>query len=424
MITVIALAIFIAGYIGITLEHNLRVNKSAFALAIGGLLWVLVAYATHDSHYSDELIHTGAEIFELVMFLLAAMSLVEVLVHYQFFDLLKAKITQYNLNDKKQFLILNTMTFFLSGIVDNLTITIVMIYMAKQFFKGENLLHTAAAIVISANAGGAFSPIGDVTTIMLWLAGKFTASQIIFRGFMPSFTMFAVSTAIIYRNIINGNKDTTSENIKRLSRSEILVVVLAFGSFGLPLAMSYLSLPPYIGLLLGLGIVWLATDFFKQVSKQTTHLEVSLEKLIQKTDIASLKFFVGILLAASALNQLGILQDFAGFIFGESPNFTRIAIGNTILGLLSSIIGNVPLTAIAIKMFSTPVSSLWILLAITVGTGSSLLVIGSAAGVMAMSLVKELNFTKYAKIAFIPVILGYIAAVVTWAIQLKILGTA
>jgi Na+/H+ antiporter NhaD/arsenite permease-like protein len=387
-------------------------------------LWVVAALGAHDTHYSQDLIHTGAEIFELVMFLLAAMSIVEVLVHYQFFDLLKSKITQYSLNDQKQFLILNTMTFFLSGIVDNLTITIVMIYMAKQFFKGENLLQTAAAIVISANAGGAFSPLGDVTTIMLWLAGKFTASQIIFRAFLPSLAMFAVSTAMIYPKIKNGDKDTTKENVNRLSRSEILVVFLCFISFGFPLVMSYLSLPPYIGLLLGLGLVWMATDLFKQISTRTTHLEISLDKLIQKTDIASIKFFVGILLAAAALGELGILEQFAMFIFGESPTFTRIAIGNSFLGLFSAIVGNVPLTALAIEMLETSISSLWVLLAIAVGTGSSLLVIGSAAGVMAMGLVKELNFTKYLKIAFVPVILGYIAAIVTWVIQLQILGTA
>lgn len=415
MLVSLILIIFVIGYLAITLEHNLKVNKSAVALATGGIVWVL-ASIVRPEHLHDAFVHTGAEIFEIVIFLLSAMSLVEVLVHYQFFDVIKAKINAYNLDDKRQFLLLTGTTFFLSAVIDNLTATLVMLFMAKQFFKKPNLYYVAAGIVIAANAGGAFSPLGDVTTIMLWLAGKFGTAEIVVRGFLPAAAMAGVAIAMIYPRVKNGDQDTQSTNITTLSRSEKIVIATTFASFGLPLLMSLFDLPPYIGLLIGLGVVWLLVDIFKQISKQRTHLEVSLEQLIAKTDLASIKFFVGILLAVSALNHIGILEQFGNVIY-QQGSYQQVIIGNSVLGLISAVLDNVPLTAMAIKILHTPITSLWILLAITVGTGGSLLIVGSAAGVIAMGSIPALSFKRYVKIAFVPVMAGYLAAIAVWYAQ-------
>lgn len=422
-LTLITLGIFITGYLFISLEHNLRVNKSAVALAVGGLLWILASIIKPDD-LRLALTHSSAEIFEIVIFLLAAMSLVEVLVHYQFFDLLRQRIHRYNLDDKRQFLLLTTMTFFLSAVIDNLTATLVMLFIAKQFFSKTNLIYVAAAIVITANAGGAFSPLGDVTTIMLWLAGKFTATQIILRGFLPSLAMGGVAVGLIYPKITQGDIDTDQEEPVTLARSEKAVIGLTFACFSMPLIMSVFKLPPYIGLLLGLGVVWFVVDALKQVSKHKTHLEVSLEKLIAKTDLGSIKFFVGILLAVSALNHVGILSHFGDVVYGNDPSQQRIITGNVSMGLISAVLDNVPLTAMSLQILDTNSISLWILLAISVGTGGSLLVVGSAAGVIAMGSIKGLSFKKYLSVAFVPVLIAYTVAIAVWYGQFLIFPTA
>lgn len=416
MISILAISIFIAGYFLITLEHKVRLNKSAIALVTGTLLWVLVSLQP-NAHFENELIHAGAEIFGLVVFLLAAMSLVEILVHYRFFDVVRGKIFKLGLNEKKQFLVISVITFFLSAVVDNLTCTIVMIQIARNFFKGTNLLRSAAGVVIAANAGGAFSPIGDVTTIMLWLANKFTALEIITRGFLPSLAMLITTTAVMYPQITNTQDDTKDEIVTKFGKSEKIVIAGVFGSFFLPVIFNQIGLPPYLGLILGLGIVWIIIDLFKQIRPKLTHLEASIEEFIKKTDIPSLKFFIGILLAVSALGSLGILEAASQLLYGGDESVSRVVLGNIGLGVLSAIVDNVPLTAIAIDILPSVSASLWVLLALTVGTGGSLLIVGSAAGVIAMGMVRELNFVNYIKYAFIPALLGYLAAVTVWCIQ-------
>lgn len=413
---ILSSVIFVLAYAAIALEHKLHLNKSAVALAAGAVLWLL-ASVSGIPHLGDELVHAGADVFAIVIFLLAAMSLVEILAHYRFFDVLRGKLYALKLDDGKQFLLLSLLTFFLSAVIDNLTTTIIMIQIARQFFKGQNLLIMGAAIVISANAGGAFSPIGDVTTVMLWFAGKFSALEIIIKGILPSLMLWIVSTGLMHRKLKADTKDTTTEMVQSLSRSERFVVAAVFISFLLPLGMSAVGLPPYMGLLFGLGLVWLVIDLFKRYSKHQTHLSASIESLIQKTDISSLKFFIGILLAVSALHSLGILEILAEIIYGHAPTLQTLIAGNISLGFMSAILDNVPLTAIAIQILETSDTGLWALLAIAVGTGGSLLVIGSAAGVVAMGMLKELNFGNYFKIAFIPALAGYVAAMAVWGLQ-------
>lgn len=419
--TVIGGLIFALGYLGIAIEHKIHMSKSAIALAMGGLLWLVVALTVGggDHGISEAVRHAGGEIFEIVAFLLAAMSLVEILVHYRLFDFIRGKLFALGLNDRQQFLGITFITFFLSALLDNLTTTIVMVQIARQFFKEKNLLVVAAAIVIAANAGGAWSPIGDVTTIMLWIAGKFTGSEIVLKGILPSLALYVVSIGLMYPQIKNQrDSDSSSEIVERLKRSEWAVIIFTLLSFMLPMVMNAVfHLPPYLGLLIGLGIVWMAVDFFKRVRPHETHLTANIDSLIQKADIASIKFFIGILLAVSALHSLGALEILSDRLYGHDATTQQMITGNIGLGLVSAILDNVPLAAIAIQILHTTDVNLWVLLALTLGTGGSLLVIGSAAGVVAMGMLKELTFATYLRIATLPALAGYVAGVTVWWIQ-------
>ena len=352
----------------------------------------------------------------MVIFLLSAMTLVEILTHYGLFNYVYFKLTKLKLNDKAQFYIISFLAFILSSLLDNLTTTIVFLQISKRFFKGENLIRSASAIVIAANAGGAFSPIGDVTTTMIWLADKFSAQTVFIQAFLPSLVVFLVSTLLIGRTIVSSTPDKI-EKIEKLGKTEWLIISLCLISFLFPLIMNLIHLPPYLGLLLGLGIVWLAVDLLKLQKIQNVSLSVSIEKFFQKTDIASLYFFIGILLSISALSHLGILEKISQALFTNSPSDVRIIIGNISLGGLSAIFDNIPLTAAAIEIIKTTDPNLWVLLAFTVGVGGSLLLIGSAPGIIAMTIIKNLTFKSYFKIATIPALIAYILGIFVWYLQ-------
>ena len=417
----IAGIIFVVGYALITLEHYWKINKSITATALAAILWGLIALTTSDSHgVEDALHHLSGETFSLIVFLLAAMTLVEILVHYRFFDLLRAKLFALGLKDTGQLVLMAILTFILSAIIDNLTTTIVMVQIARRFFKGHNLLVAAGMIVVSANAGGAFSPVGDVTTIMLWLAGKFTALEIIAWGFLPSVAILAVSLSLFIRQLKRDSGDEmmiSGENVT-LTTSEKVVIVMSFASFTLPPLAHFVGLPPFMGLLLGVGLVGLTIGFFTNASvHRDTHLSMDIEKLLGKLDITSLLFFIGILFAVGALGFLGILELISNNLFGEDPAMSRLIAGSVLLGAFSAILDNIPLTAAAIDILHTTDVRLWALMAICVGTGGSMLVIGSAAGVVAMGMVKELTFKNFLKIATIPAAFGYVAGIAVWYVQ-------
>ena len=422
LLTIFAVFIFVIGYILITLEHRIGTHKSAISLALAGALWIIAGIEARDKNLLEQhLSEAGTEVFSIVVFLLAAMALVEILIHYRFFDLLRMKLSSLHFSDKKQFVVIAILTFFLSAILDNLTVTIVMIQIARRFYKEENLLVAAAGIVVLANAGGAWSPIGDVTTIMLWLAGKFDAFSIISQGFLPSAVIGIVSLWMIGKKIRNSSFEVKEELKLKFSKGEKSIIYLALFSFSLPLFMNFLHLPPYMGLLLGLGLVWLLIEFAKTRSQRETHLGANIDRLLQRVDISSLEFFIGILLSVSALHALGILEIVSHALFGESFSFERVLSGNVIMGLLSAVVDNVPLTAIAIDTIKATDPSLWVLTALTVGTGGSALIIGSVAGVVAMGMIKQLTFGKYLKIASLPAVVGYFAAVGVWFLQYKFL---
>ena len=420
MIVIISIIIFFVGYILISMEQITKVSKTSVSLLLGVSLWVLALF-THQGHAAVALSESAIDIFGLIVFLLSAMTLVEILTHYGLFDVLYERLLRLRIHDRAQFWILTVLAFIFSSFLDNLTTTIIFIQIASRFFKGPNLMRTGVAIVIAANAGGAFSPIGDVTTTMLWLAQKFNAFEVFSQVFLPSLSVLLISNLWIGKSMTQNTKDIT-DNRSIITKSEWIIIALCLLSFTFPLVMTTFHLPPYFGLLLGLGLVWLAVDTFRIRNIRSTKLAMSIEKFFQKTDIASLYFFIGILIAIGALRYLGVLDSLSSIIFGLSPSHIRIVIGNITIGGLSAVFDNIPLTAVAIDIVKTDITAFWTLLAYTVGVGGSLFVIGSAPGIIAMTLLKDLTFGMYIRIGTLPVLVGYIVGIFVWYAQFYLYG--
>jgi Na+/H+ antiporter NhaD/arsenite permease-like protein len=420
MAELFAASLFVAGYAAIAMEHRLFVNKAATSLVLAALLWVVAGVSLTTEEVQHSLSAVSVDIFGLIVFLLTAMTLVEILIHYRFFDyiergLRKRAWTQYQLGWA-----LAAIAFVFSAFIDNLTTTIVAIQIARRMFTSQTRLVIGALVVIAANAGGAFSPIGDVTTLMLWFAKKFTAWEVMWQGFLPSLTLALVAGFILLQKVKKEPCDEGEEyknGIGHASRSDKAIIAATLGSFLLPLGAAQLGLPPYMGLITGLGIVWLLIDLLKRARPQETHLQANIRRFFQQTDLESIQFFLGILLAVGALHALGLLDIFMNALLGFDPSVQRLAVSFAGLGVGSAIVDNVPLTAAVISTLDYVPSQLWVLLALAVGTGGSLLVIGSAAGVIAMGMMPELTFGKYLKIGTIPALLGFMAAMLVWTIQ-------
>jgi Na+/H+ antiporter NhaD/arsenite permease-like protein len=421
-IAIIAAGFFALGYLLITLEQKFGMHKSAIALTMGGVSWLLAAvYLKNDPHALEEaLSHTGAEIFNLVAFLLAALALIEILVHYKFFDLIRARLIKLKVGDKQQFLVIFMLTFFASALLDNIAVTIAMLQIALRFFKGRNMIIAAAGIIIAANAGGSWSPIGDITTIMLWLADKFTAIEVIQYAFLPATALAVVAGFLLYRQLDDENYLKREQGDAIIpTKGEKAVMGMALTSFILPLVMSFVGLPPYMGLLLGLGLTWCLIEFAKHKKHEVsgTHMTANIEKLIQTVDISSVKYIMGILLAVLALSTIGVLGWVSQMVVGSDPSAAHLIWTNIGLGFLSGIVDNASLVAIAINSLPMTDPELWSLTAIAAGNGGSLIVIGSAAGVVAMGGFKKLTIPAYLKVATLPVFLGLVAAFAVWYLQ-------
>lgn len=417
---IIAAGLFVIGYGAITFEHNLRIHKAATALLLAITLWVLATL--NGQNLSSVLEAAGSETFGIIVFLLAAMTLVEVLVHYKLFDWVRVELLNRNLGDRAQFFLIAWITFLLSSVIDNLTATIIMISIARRFFRNSNLIVVAAAIVVMANAGGAWSPIGDVTTIMLWLQGKFTAWEIMSHTFFASVLSGLVTSSLLSLQLKGDTRDSSEDLPIIFHRSELGVIGLALISFSFPLAMSGLGLPPYMGLLAGLGLVWFVTSLLSRMTNHETHLTADIESMIRKVDMPSIMFFLGILLSVAALNALGVLEIASQALIGKNPSFVWLGVSDTALGYLSSLVDNVPLTALSIDLIKSTDPRIWTLLAFTVGTGGSHLIIGSAAGVVAMGMVPELDSVTYMRRATVAVGIGYLAGIAVWILQVVVLG--
>lgn len=425
---VTVLLIFVVGYLAIALEHQIKINKTASALLIGVLCWAFLVFgrATFFPDLSDEasyhtitesLLHHLGEISQVLFYLLGAMTIVELIDVHHGFSIITDRIRIKN--TVKLLWVLCIITFFLSAVLDNLTTAIVMATLLKKMVKNrDDLWLFAGMVVISANAGGAWSPIGDVTTIMLWVGGQVTAMNIIKEVFLPSVVCLLVPLVLLTFRL-KGNiesPDTVDFNeteFEVTANSERnLIFAIGVGLLLFVPVFKYLThLPPFMGVLLGLGVMWVLTEIIHRKKLKDHRESLSITRVLQRIDTPSILFFLGILLAVSALQVGGHLLNTATAL---DNTFDNIYVINTIIGILSSIVDNVPLVAGAMGMYSMetypPDHTFWELLAYCAGTGGSILIIGSAAGVAIMGILK-IDFIWYLKRISFLALLGYLAGI-------------
>jgi len=419
MITLLILA-FVIGYIGIVLEHSIAINKSSSALLTGAVCWTLVSVIIADKHLvNEELMHHVGEIAGIVFFLMGAMTIVELVDTYNGFDIITSKITT---NNKRTLLwIIAVITFILSAILDNLTTTIVMVALLKKIVEDRNTrLMYVGLVIIAANAGGAWSPMGDVTTTMLWIGGQISASHVMTSLFLPSLACLIVPTFIMSFQIKGylPPQSTYYDKGKTNDFEKRLILFIGIGGLVFVPVFKYLTHhPPFVGMLLVLGLLWLITELLLKNKEEDYKARFSIMNALTKMDLPSLLFFVGILLAVSSLQTAGVLGSLASWLDSNIQNETSLV---TLIGLLSSIIDNVPLVAAAIGMYpltSFPTDhSFWDLLAYCAGTGGSALIIGSAAGVAAMG-IESIPFFWYLRRISLLALLGYFAGILVYIVQ-------
>jgi Na+/H+ antiporter NhaD/arsenite permease-like protein len=420
MVTIIA-TIFILGYVTIAFEHPLKVNKAATALITGVLCWVVFALFAEDKHSPGHIVggYLG-EVAGILFFLLGAMTIVELIDAHDGFEVITSRIK--TTNKKKLVWIIGFITFFLSAVLDNLTTTIVLVSLLRIIIpdKKDRLLFTGL-VIIAANAGGAWSPIGDVTTTMLWIGGQITAGSIIIQTFLPGLVCFLVPAFIISRQV-KGNAEremvVKEEQLTSTPKERNIVFWLGIGSLlFVPVFKTITHLPPYMGILLGLGVMWVITEMIHHEKDEAEKGVLSVNHALRKIDTPSILFFLGILLSIAALQATGVLTNLAVSLSNSIGNIKAITL---IIGLLSSVVDNVPLVAASQGMYGLeqyPTGHFfWEFLAYCAGTGGSCLIIGSAAGVAAMGLEKIEFFWYLKKIGWLALI-GYLAGAAVFILQ-------
>ena len=425
MIITLMIIVFFLGYMAIALEHSIKVDKAASALIIGGLGWALYAFSGVDAHHINEhLSHHLVDIAEILFFLLGAMTIVELIDAHEGFSIITDKITT---NKRVALLwILSIITFFFSAALDNLTTAIVMAALLTKLIKDrEDLWMFAGMVILSANAGGAWSPIGDVTTIMLWIGGQVTAANIITSVFLPSVVCAIVPLIYltfrlkgdITRPVNVESKEHYTDPTTPFERNLIFYMGVV-GLLFVPVFKTVTHLPPYVGMLLSLGVLWLVTEILHRSKNHEQKSALSVIGVLKKVDVPTIFFFLGILLAVASLQSAGQLDIVATFL--DKTFNGDIYIINIIIGLLSSIVDNVPLVAGAMGMYEiAPMGDFavdgkfWEFLAYCAGTGGSVLIIGSAAGVAVMGILK-IDFIWYMKNISLLALMGYLAGAATY----------
>ena len=421
MITILII-IFTIGYLAITLEQTIKINKSATALMTAVLCWTLIiSNASNKEIIIEQLSHHLSSISEIVFFLLGAMTIVEIIDAHDGFQNITERIKP---NHKTKLIwLIAVITFFLSAVLDNLTSTIVMMSILNKLIEDKKTKWLLLGLVIiSSNAGGAFSPIGDVTTTMLWIGGQISPLNIMKQTFLASLVCMVVPTFII-NYMIKGKielranvENSLNFNTNSFERNLIFYVGIGCLLF-IPLFKTLTNLPPYMGMFLSLGIIWTLTELIHNKKHVNEKGILSVSHALRKIDTPSILFFFGILLSISSLEVVGVLPQMASSLNSSIGNLNLVAI---CIGLLSAVFDNVPLVAALQSMYSLndyPQDHyFWELLAFTAGTGGSCLIIGSAAGVAVMGIEKIDFFWYLKKISWIALI-GFIAGVATFLIQ-------
>ena len=426
---ILLVVIFVLGYLAIAMEHSLKVDKLIPALAMMALLWAIIAVTHMDvfevdtitrslkpEHIDEMLLHHLGKTAEILVFLMGAMTIVEIIDYFDGFSTIKSYIK----TKKKSSLLwlFTALAFVLSAIIDNLTATIVLITILQKIIKEKELrLWFAGLIVISANAGGAWSPIGDVTTTMLWIANKVSVLQLIEHVLIPSLVCFVLPVSIASRmKIFKGHIDIESTSIEEKPKSKYSAVMFYLGLGSIlfvPVFKTVTHLPPYVGMMLSLAIVATFAEFYSNTKFSVGDATAAggaavhhspVHKSLSKIEMPSILFFLGILMAVAALESLGMLFNFANTLEATVPmlgtehgstNLSDLVV--LLLGAGSALIDNVPLVAASIGMFSIPMDEpAWHFIAYSAGTGGSMLIIGSAAGVVAMGM-EKIDFFWYLK---------------------------
>jgi Na+/H+ antiporter NhaD/arsenite permease-like protein len=442
----VIILIFIIGYLAITLEHPLKLDKTVPALLMASIIWAVLAIGfgqgwfqiidTENSifgsiageesslhGFEQTLLHHLGKTAEILIFLIGAMTIVEIIDLHRGFDVLKNAVKTKN---KRSLLwIIGLLAFFLSAIIDNLTATIVLITLLRKLIHNKQArIWYASMVVIAANAGGAWSPIGDVTTTMLWIAKKVTAAGLIDFVVFPSIVCFVLPFLIAtymkpFQGQVKLDITKVQAGTKLLSSAPMLYLGLGM-IISVPIFKMVTHLPPYMGMMLAMGVVWLVSEYIhpeENFTRERRHL-YSAHKALSRIEISSILFFLGILMAVAGLESLvfgvaengepvGTLRYLAEVLQGAIPNQDIVII---LLGICSAIIDNVPLVAASIGMYDAPIDSvLWHFIAYSAGTGGSMLIIGSAAGVAAMGM-ERIDFIWYLKniawLAFVGFIAG------------------
>ena len=419
--------VFIIAYAAIALEHPLKINKSASALMAAGLLWTIYALSLGDPHtVSEQLGESLMGTAQIVFFLMGAMTIVEVVDAHNGFEVITKRIRTSKLSSLMW--LVGFVTFFLSAILDNLTTTIVMIsLMRKLLAEHEDRLFFAGIIVIAANSGGAWTPIGDVTTTMLWIGGQITSLAIMQGVFLPSLVSLIVPLGIT-AYVLRGRKVVSPKQVDSehgLYASEFERNLMFFMGLGVLVAVpafkTVTHLPPFMGIMFGLGILWLVGDLVHRHKEDENKQHLTLVHALSRIDMSSLVFFIGILLAVATLEHTHILTSLAQWLDQAVGRQDIIVL---IIGLVSAIVDNVPLVAASMGMYSLtdypPDHFLWEFLAYCAGTGGSILIIGSAAGVAAMGL-EKIHFFWYVKKISGLALVGYFAGAGVYLAQYQIL---
>ena len=427
MLVLIVIA-FIVGYVCIALEHTIKINKAASALVTGVLCWTFYILAAPTSEeVVGELAHHMGELSQILFFLLGAMTIVELIDAHDGFEIITKRIT--TTNKRKLIWIIGLIAFFLSAVLDNLTTAIVMISLVRKLMhEKQDRLFFAGVIVIAANAGGAWSPIGDVTTTMLWIGGQISAGNIIMKLFIPSLVCLLVPLLAL-PVVLKGNVQppaVADTEIPEHAPNYLHRNIVFFSGIGIlllvPVFKTLTHLPPFMGILLGLGLLWIIVEILHSEKDEEDRKFYTVAYALRKIDASSILFFLGILLAIAALESTHQLQQLAAWMNSHLKNESLIVIT---IGLLSALIDNVPLVAATMGMYDLqqyPTDHFfWEFLAYCTGTGGSALIIGSAAGVAVMG-IEKIDFVWYLKKITWLALIGYLAGAFAYIMQESFTG--
>jgi len=423
----VIILVFAIGYLAIALEHPIKVNKTASALLTGVLCWTLYALSSGNveevGHQLNEKLSSTSQI---LFFLMGAMTIVELVDAYQGFRIVTDRIQTKN--PVKLLWLVCWVTFLLSGILDNLTTSIVMISLIRKLIPNRDMrMFFAGMIVVAANAGGAWTPIGDVTTTMLWIGGQISTINIIKVLVLPSVMCMLVPLLYLTFTLKGSLGDPSTENEaggyghEEVKGGTVMLIMGVGALVFVPIFKTITHLPPYIGMLFGLGVLWVVSETINPHADESLRKPYTAAGALQRIDTSSVLFFLGILLAVGALESMTILEHFAVWL-DKAVGSQSIII--TLIGLLSAVIDNVPLVAASMGMYSITTYPMdhfiWEYLAYCAGTGGSILIIGSAAGVAVMGM-EKIDFIWYLKRISLIAMLGYFAGAGTYLVMYQLI---